>query len=71
MTPAPDDPTYRREFIAQNAEQAAYWADLAREAATIGDDTLLAYAARKAAAYARAFVGAVRDMLLPSDGEAR
>jgi hypothetical protein len=53
-----------RQFIAQNAGQAAYWADLAREAAAICDDALLAYATRKAAAYARAFVGAAKDMLI-------
>jgi hypothetical protein len=51
-----------REFIAENAGQAAYWSDLAREAATIRDDALLTYATRKAAAFARAFVGAVKDM---------
>jgi hypothetical protein len=59
-----------RDFIAENASHAAYWADIAREAATIRDDTLLAYATRKAAAYARAFVGAVREMLLASGKEA-
>ena len=56
-----------RGFIAENASQAAYWADVAREAATICDDTLLAYATRKAAAYARAFVGAVKDMLVATE----
>jgi hypothetical protein len=71
MTPAVDDPSDPCQFIAESAGQTAYWADLAREAATISDDQLLAYATRKAAAYARAFVGAVRDMLLASDGEAR
>ena len=48
------------EFI---AEHAAYWSDVAREAARIRDDALLTYATRKAAAYARAFVGAAKDML--------
>ena len=60
-----------RQFIAENAEQAAFWADLAREAALIGDETLLAYATRKAAAYARAFVGTVRDLILTDNGGAR
>jgi len=55
-----DDP---RAFIAENAAQTAYWSDLACEAAAIGDDALLVYATRKAAAYARAFVVAARDML--------
>jgi hypothetical protein len=70
MTPAPDDPHTRRQFIAENAGQAACWAELAREAATIGDVTLLAYATRKAAAYARAFVGAAKDMLQTNEGGA-
>jgi hypothetical protein len=65
------DPSDPRQFIAENAWQASYWADLAREAATIGDDSLLAYPTRKAAAYARAFAGAAKDMLLANDGEAR
>ena len=60
-----------RGFIAENAFQTAYWSDVAREAATIGDDALLAYATRKAAAYARAFAGAAKDMLLPNEGGAR
>jgi hypothetical protein len=60
-----------RQFIAENAFQTAYWSDVAREAATIRDDALLAYATRKAAAYARAFAGAAKDMLLPSEGAAR
>jgi hypothetical protein len=51
------------EFIAEHAADAAYWSDVAREAAKIRDDALLAYATRKAAAYARAFVGAAKDML--------
>jgi hypothetical protein len=60
-----------RQFIAENAIQTAYWADVARETATIQDDALLAYATRKAAAYARAFAGAAKDMLLPNEGGAR
>jgi hypothetical protein len=52
-----------RAFVSENAGQAAYWSDLAREAAIIGDDALLAYATHKAATFARAFVGAVRDLL--------
>ena len=71
MSTTSDNPLDPRGFIAENAWQSAYWSDLAREAATIGDDTLLAYATRKAAAYARAFVGAVRDMLLAADGVAQ
>ena len=55
-------------FIAEHAADAAYWSDLAREAARIRDDALLAYATRKAAAYARAFVGAVKDMLETEEG---
>lgn len=57
-----------RAFIAENAASAAYWADLAREAAMIEDDALLAYATRKAAAFARAFVGAAKDMLSEGEG---
>lgn len=71
MTFAPDDPSDPRQFIAENATQAAYWSDLAREAATISDNALLAYAARKAAAYARAFVGATKDMLVPDKAGTR
>ena len=53
-----------RQFIAvEHADQTAYWSDLAREAAVIEDDALLTYATRKAAAFARAFVGAVKDIL--------
>jgi hypothetical protein len=71
MSVAPDINSDAREFIAENAFQTAYWSDLAREAATISDDALLAYATRKAAAYARAFAGAAKDMLLPNEGYAR
>jgi len=56
------------EFIAEHAADAAYWSDVAREGARIRDNALLTYATRKAAAYARAFVGAVKDMLAESDG---
>jgi hypothetical protein len=56
-------PLDARQFIAEHASQTAYWSDLAREAAMIEDDALLAYATRKAAGYARAFVGAAKDML--------
>jgi hypothetical protein len=66
--PRPDTSLDARSFIAENAWQSAYWSDLAREAATIGDDALLAYATRKAAGYARAFVGAAKDMLQPCEG---
>ncbi|HZZ23636.1 MAG TPA: hypothetical protein VFE60_14165 [Roseiarcus sp.] len=52
-----------RQFIAEHASQTAYWSDLAREAVVIEDDALLTYATRKAAAFARAFVGAVKDIL--------
>jgi hypothetical protein len=55
------------EFIAEHAADAAYWSDVAREAARIRDDALLTYATRKAAAYARAFVGAAKDMLAEND----
>lgn len=69
MTALPDsglaDP---RAFIAEHAADAAYWSDVAREAARICDDALLAYATRKAAAYARAFVGAAKDMLEAKEG---
>jgi hypothetical protein len=41
---------------------------VAREAARIRDDALLTYSTRKAAAYARAFVGAAKDMLAENDG---
>jgi hypothetical protein len=63
VSPAINNALDPRQFIAEQASQAAYWSDLAREAAMISDDALLAYATRKAAAYARAFVGAARDML--------
>jgi hypothetical protein len=55
------------EFIAEYAAFAAYWSDVAREAARIRDDALLTYATRKAAAYARAFAGAAKDMLAEND----
>jgi hypothetical protein len=71
MSVAPDIRSEARQFIAENAFQTAYWSDVAREAATIRDDALLAYATRKAAAYARAFVGAAKDMLSPNEGGAR
>ena len=63
-----DNPLDPRQFIADNAAQTAFWADLAREAALICDDALLAYATRKAAAYARAFVGIVKDLILADKG---
>jgi hypothetical protein len=56
------------EFIAEHAADAAYWSDVAREAARIRDDALLTYATRKAAAFARAFVGAAKDMLETKEG---
>jgi hypothetical protein len=68
MTRVLDDSLDPRQFIAEHAARAAYWADLAREAALIEDDTLLAYATRKAAAFARAFVGATKDMLSENEG---
>lgn len=71
MSASLDNSADPRAFIAENAWQSAYWSDLAREAATIGDDALLAYATRKAAAYAGAFVGAAKDMLQPIEGGAR
>jgi hypothetical protein len=55
------------EFIAEDAADAAYGSVVAREAARIRDDALLAYATRKAAAYARAFAGAAKDMLTEND----
>jgi hypothetical protein len=70
MSVTPDIKSDARQFIAENALQTAYWADLAREAATICDDALLAYATRKATAYARAFSGATKDML-PKEGTAQ
>jgi hypothetical protein len=68
VTPSLDDFSDPHEFIAGAASQAAYWADLSREAAAIRDDALLAYAVRKAAAYARAFIGAAKDILTPNEG---
>jgi hypothetical protein len=65
---APDGPADPRAFIAEHAADTAYWSDLAHEAAHIRDDALLTYATRKAAAYARAFVGAVKDMLETKEG---
>ena len=35
MTPSLDNPADPRAFIAEHAANAAYWSDLAREAATI------------------------------------
>jgi len=60
-----------RQFIVEHASQTAYWSDLAREAAVIEDDALLTYATRKAAAFARAFVGAAKDMLSENEGGER
>ena len=71
MSATSDNSNDARGFIAENAWQSAYWSDLAREAATIGDDALLAYATRKAAAYARAFAGATKDMLSLNEGATR
>jgi hypothetical protein len=71
MSDAADINSEAHEFIAENAFQTAYWSDVAREAATIRDDALLAYSTRKAAAYARAFAGAAKDLLLPNQGAAR
>jgi hypothetical protein len=71
MSDAADINSDARQFIAENAFQTAYWSDVAREAATIRDDALLAYATRKAAAYARAFAGAAKGMLLLNEGAAR
>jgi hypothetical protein len=67
MSDAPDINSDARQFIAENAFQTAYWSDVAREAATIRDDALLAYATRKAAAYARAFAASAKDMLLSNE----
>ena len=71
QAPTPDDSLDPHRFIVENAAQTAYWADLAREAASIGDDALLEYATRKAAAYARAFIGTVRDLILADKGADR
>jgi hypothetical protein len=71
MSIAPDLRSDARQFIAENASQTAYWSDLAREAATICDDALLAYATKKSVAFARAFAGATKDMLLPDERGAR
>jgi hypothetical protein len=60
-----------RVFIAEHTADAAYWSDLAREAAAMCNDALLAYATRKAGAYARAFAGAVKDMLEIKEGRGR
>ena len=57
MSDALDINAEGRGFIAENARQAAYWTDLARDAATIDGDKLLEYATRQAAAYALALVG--------------
>jgi hypothetical protein len=67
MSFVPDINSDARQFIAENAFQTAYWSDVAREAATIRDDALLAYATRKAAAYARAFAGAAKNMLAANE----
>jgi len=67
MTPNNDlasiSPADPYAFVAEHAADCSYWADLAREAATIRDNALLIYATRKAAAYARAFVGTVKDCI--------
>lgn len=68
MTSALDDPLDPRKFIAEHASRAAYWSDLASEAATIPDDPLLLYATRKAAAYARAFVSVVKETIVTNRG---
>ena len=68
MTAALDDVLERRRFIAEATSQAAYWADLSRMAAVIQDDAPLLDAMQKAAAYARAFVGAAKDLLAPNKG---
>jgi hypothetical protein len=71
MSVAPDINSDARQFIAENAFQTAYWSDVAREAATIQDDALLAYATRKAAAYARSFAGAAKDLLAANEARVR
>lgn len=71
MSTVPNVSIDARHFIGENAIQTACWSDVAREAAPIRDDALLAYATRKAAAYASAFAGATKDMLLPNEGAAR
>jgi hypothetical protein len=68
---APDINFDARQFIAENAFQTSYWSDMAREGATIQDDALLAYATRKATAYARAFAGAAKDMLAANEAGVR
>jgi hypothetical protein len=62
MTDAPDIKSDVPGAIAEHALQTAYWADVARKAATVSDDKLMEYAIVKAAACARAFVGAVKDL---------
>ena len=57
-------------FIAEHAAHCAYWADLAREAASIRDNPLLIYATRKAVAYARAFAGTVKESIAGNTGAA-
>jgi hypothetical protein len=63
MTAALDDVSDPRRFIAQAASHAELW----REAAVIHDDPPLGYAVRKRAAYARATVGAAKDLVTPRE----
>ena len=71
MSTVPNVSIDARHFIGENAFQTAYWPDVAREAATIREDALLAYATRKATSYVRAFAGAAKDMPVPNEGAAR
>jgi hypothetical protein len=71
MSVDPDINSDARHFIAENAFQTAYWSDVAREAARIRDEALLAYATRKATAYAPTFAGAAKDMLVANEAGVR
>jgi hypothetical protein len=51
-----------REFIAENFGLACIQAELAISFAKIGDDAGLEYAARRATAYVKCALGALRDM---------
>jgi hypothetical protein len=63
------DPTRLDAIVKFVNLAASYWRSI--EEAAIQDDALLAYARRKAAAYAPAFSGAAKNLLLPNQGSAQ
>jgi hypothetical protein len=53
----------QQNFIVEQSDLCAYWCTIARDAAVREDLDGLIAATRKATAYARAFSGAVKDMM--------